>query len=145
MCVVKGARESRDEKAENLLLNQSVVFMGLFEEALTDMGDRLAETHDLSGPARELVSEILSDIREEAVAQMPKDPRDLKRYVADPVFDEGIEIAERYDFDRPKLTESLDDMMLASYILLLKGGDPKAKKMLRELQDWQKRLPGHPR
>lgn len=138
--MVEEARASRDDKIRNLLLNQSVIFMGLFEEALADVGDRLAETKDVSGSARNLVSELLSEIREEALAQIPSPP-ELERHVADPAFDEGIEIAERYDLNLPRLTESLDDMTLASYIFLLKGGNPDATRMLRELQDWQKRLP----
>ena len=137
----RGSGATRDEEVENLLLNHAIVFMALFEEAIADIGDRMAETHQLPEAARAYLSEVISDIREEAAAQWPKDRRDLSRYIADPVFDEGVELVRRYDLGRPRLTEALDDMALVSYALLLKGGDAEATRLFRELQEWKGRLP----
>jgi hypothetical protein len=90
------------------------------------------------------ITYVLSSVREEMGSQWPKDAALFKRYVSSPDFDKGIEIVERYDFGRPKLTERLSDEMLASYIFLLQSGDKKVEKMFTELSEWQSHLPASP-
>jgi hypothetical protein len=64
--------------------------------------------------------------------------------VASAAFDKGIQIVEKYDFGRPKLTEKLTDEVLASYVFLLQSGDKALGKMFEELADWQSGLPKPP-
>jgi hypothetical protein len=41
--VDKGGHQTRDEKLENLIKNQSMIFMGMFEEAFTNIADKMTE------------------------------------------------------------------------------------------------------
>ena len=166
---------TRDEKLENLILNHSLIFMGMFEEALSDIAEKITEavarggaamvdalggmSHDpktsggaevaekLKGMTPELRNEIayaFSGIREEVASQWPKNAAVFKRYISSLAFDKGIEIVESYDFGRPKLTQKLSDEALTSYVFLVKSGDPKIAKMLKELAEWQSGLPKPP-
>lgn len=159
----------REEKLENLVKNQSMIMMGMFEEGLSDVAEMLtsamtagasAIAEALGGQeAREQVKKEIapvpprirteieaafSDIREEIGSQWPKNPKVFTRYVSSPAFDKGIEIVESYDFKRPRLTEDLNDTMLASYVFLMKSGDKQLIKMFKELGEWQKGLPQPP-
>lgn len=142
--------------------------MGMFEEAVSEVAEKLTEvvaggagavTGALGSPspaemekqlkglppeARAQLVDVFSDMREEVESQWPKDPEVFRRYVSSPAFDEGIAIVGRYDFGRPRLTEKLTDEVLASYVFLLKGGDPKLTKMFKELSEWQRTLPKPP-
>ena len=162
---------SRDKKLENLFRNHSMIFMGVFDEGFADVADSMIRTIDMGAVAaagaptakrrsrgkeaakpvatlgpeqRARIKDIFSGIREETDSQWPKDPRVFRAYVAGPSFDEGIKIAESYDFGRPKLTEELSDETLASYVFLLKAGDRRLGEMFRMLADWQRRLPRPP-
>jgi hypothetical protein len=170
-------RQSRDEKLENLIVNHSMIFMGLFEEAFSTLAEKMtavledgtkafadAVTQGLStgsadnavaGEAerpqgeippevRTEIGSLFSAIREEMASQWPKNASLFKQYVSDPAFDKGIEIVEKYDFRRPRLTERLSDDVLASYVFLLKGGDKGLGAMFKELADWQSGLPKPP-
>lgn len=149
---------SREEKLENLISNQTLVFMGVFEEAFSTLAEAMTETmnagalgapngatmDEVSPRIRGEIESIFSDMREEVVSQMPKDPDLFKRYISDPAMDRGIEIVESCDIGRPRLTEKLDDRVLASYVFLLKGGDAKLARMFEELSEWQDALPRPP-
>jgi hypothetical protein len=85
---------------------------------------------------------LFSEIREEAASELPKKSEDFARYVASPIFDEGIAIVDSYSFvGRPRFTEKLTDDVLASYVFLLQSGDKKLESMVRELSEWRRRLP----
>src|SRR6266480_1934389 len=124
--VDRPSRRTRDEKLENLIVNHTTIFMGTFEEAFSAIADRITEAAvlDTSGPkdgrtpssgtraSKELapdvltqISQVFSGIREEMDSQWPKDASVFVHYVSNPLFDRGIEIVEKYDFGRPKLTE----------------------------------------
>jgi hypothetical protein len=168
---------TRDEKLENLIMNHSMVFMGMFEEAFSTLAEKMTEalaegtaavtdmltegTSPGSGApgapvagkkprdqiplgVRIQIEDVFSGIREEASSQWPKDTVAFKHYVSSPAFDKGIEIVERYDFARPKLTEKLSDEVLASYVFLLQSGDKELGRMFKELADWQASLPKPP-
>jgi hypothetical protein len=158
----------REEKLQNLMANHSMIFMGMFEESFAEIAERMteavsAEARAMAGglgrPSAERVDKnlkgltpeirahiglLFSDIREEIALQWPKNPELFRRYISSPAFDQGIAIVERYDLGRPRLTEALSDEVLASYVFLLKGGDPKATKMFKELSEWQGGLPKPP-
>jgi hypothetical protein len=162
----------RDEKLRNLIMNHSMIFMGIFEEAFSAIAEKMtyafaegagAAADALAGGAkpggagagkklkdevtpavRAEISGLLSEIREETLSQWPKDAALFKSYFSSPAFDRGIEIVERYDFRRPKLTEELSDEVLASYVFLLKGGDKEMGRMFKELAEWQAGLPKPP-
>jgi hypothetical protein len=175
--VGQGGGLTRDEKLENLIMNHSMVFMGMFEEAFSTLAEKMTEalaegtaavadalTEGASSDPRALraagagkktraeiplevriqIEDLFSGIREEVSSQWPKDASVFKRYVESAAFDKGIEIAERYDFARPKLTEKLSDEVLASYVFLLQSGDKELGRMFKELADWQASLPKPP-
>jgi hypothetical protein len=170
--VKKGASPTRDEKLENLIMNHSMIFMGMFEEAFATIADKMTEvmaagtaamaealggvssgsrdtgtadvgkkiTDEITPEVRAQIGRVFSGIREEMASQWPTNASIFKQYIASPEFDKGIEIVERYDFGRPKLTERLSDEALASYVFLVQSGDPKIGKMFKELADWQSGL-----
>ncbi len=176
--VERKGRQTRDEKLENLIMNHSMIFMGVFEEAFSTIADQMTDVlkegtaaiadavvqavssnppsgRKAAGNAKKLGGEIplevrtevrnlISGIREETASQWPKNARLFKKYLSGPAFDKGIEIVERYDFGRPRLTEKLGDEVLASYVFLLKSGDKELAKMFKELADWQSGLPRPP-
>jgi len=161
---------TRDEKLENLIVNHSLIFMGMFEEAFADIAEKMTEAMGKAAGAmagalgapessvaevdekmrkvtpemRTQMTHAFSGLREEMAEQWPKTPGAFKDYISGPGFDRGIAIVERYDFGRPKLTEKLTDEVLASYIFLVKSGDAKIAAMFKELSDWQASLPRPP-
>jgi hypothetical protein len=169
--------QTRDKKLENLIMNHSMIFMGMFEEAFSDIADRMTEAlaeggaaiadalrvalpPGTEGPGTADIGERLRDgiapdvrmqiehmfagIRDEIASQWPKNGHVFKQYVSSPAFDKGIEIVEKHDFGRPKLTEKLSDEVLVSYVFLLQSGDKEMGRMFRELADWQSGLPKPP-
>ena len=74
---------AREERLQNLLVNHSMIFMGMFEETLTALADRMADApsgskrsgtsaskrakDELAPEMRALMSDVFSEIREEAV------------------------------------------------------------------------------
>jgi hypothetical protein len=163
--VERGGRIGRDEKLENLITNHSIIFMGMFDEAFSAIADRMNETLGgriseskspvtdgvLKKAGKEIPPDVLTQIgyafagiREEMASDLPNDTTVFAQYVQNPAFDRGIEIVEKYDFGRPKLTEKLTDEVLASYVFLLQSGDKELGKMFKELADWQGSLPKRP-
>lgn len=152
----KRAGATREEKLKNLMTNHSMVFVGMFDEAFSDIAESMTAAMERGGAgtaggrggaAPKIKSQIalaFSEIREEMDLRWPQNDAVFKRYVSGPAFDEGIRIVESYDFGRPKLTEKLSDEVLASYIFLAKGGDKKLGSMLKELSEWQARVPNPP-
>ena len=166
----------RDDKLENLIMNHSMIFMGMFEEAFATIADKMTEVlakgsaamaealggvssgskgsgtvdagkklkNELAPEVRTQIGQVFSEIREEMASQWPKNARVFKQYVSSPAFDKGIEIVEKFDFGRPKLTEKLTDEILASYVFLVQSGDAEIGKMFKELAEWQSGLPKPP-
>lgn len=168
--VKPGAGPTRDEKLENLIMNHSMIFMGMFEEAFSTLAEKMTEAMSLgaaamadalagasgnSGAVKKVQKEIapevknqighvFSGIREEMAEQWPKNASVFKQYISSPAFDKGIVIVERYDFGRPRITEKLSDEVLASYVFLVQSGNPEIGKMFKELSEWQSGLPKPP-
>jgi hypothetical protein len=165
---------TRDEKLENLITNHSLIFMGMFEEAFSSIAEKMTEAmsegagamadalargapsasgetsvekelkNEVTPAVRAEIANLFSGIRQEVSSQWPKNAAIFGAYVSSPAFDKGIEIVERYDFRRPKLTEKLSDEVLASYLFLLQSGDKELGKMFKELTEWQAALPKPP-
>jgi len=163
---------TRDEKLENLIMNHSMIFMGMFEEAFSAVAEKMTEAlsegagaladalaggqsppgasagrrlkNEVTPAVRAEIGNLFSGIREEMTSQRPQNAAVFKRYISSPAFDKGIEIVERYDFRRPKLTERLSDEVLASYVFLLQSGDKELGRMFKELTEWQAALPKPP-
>jgi hypothetical protein len=161
---------TRDEKLENLIMNHSMIFMGMFEEAFSTIAEKMTEAmamgagaiadalagspgssevqkkaqEEIAPEVRTQIGRAFSGVREEIADQWPKNASVFKRYISSPAFDKGIEIVERYDFGRPKLTEKLSDEVLASYVFLVQSGNPEIGKMFKELAEWQAALPTPP-
>ena len=157
---------SRDEKVENLVVNFSMIMMGMFEgvfaalaagmaDALTKTAEALTEAMDSgSGPRKKLhakvdmesevdskVKEVFSGLRKEVASGFSGRGKAFRDFVKDPAFDEGLRIIERHPLKLPKLTEPLSDSDLAGYVKLIQDGDPETAKMLQELGEWQKKTP----
>lgn len=149
---------AREEKLRNLLTNYSAIFMGVFEEPLTALVDMMADAPSspagsgrsaksrevITPQARALISDVASELRQEASSGLTRDPRAFKRYVSGAAFDRGLQIVEEHDFGRPRLTESLSDDVLASYIFLLLSGDKDLTRMFRDIAEWKAGLPEPP-
>jgi hypothetical protein len=175
--VKQGAGPTRDEKLENLIMNHSMIFMGMFEEAFSTIAEKMTEAmatgtaamaqalgegmssgskkpaktdvgkklkDELAPEVRTQIGHVFSEIRGEMESQWPKNASVFKQYISSPAFDKGIEIVEKYDFGRPRLTEKLSDEVLASYVFLVQSGNPEIGKMFKELAEWQSGLPKPP-
>jgi hypothetical protein len=173
----KESAPTRDEKLENLIMNHSMIFIGMFDEAFSMIAEKMTEAMEagavamaealgaeeaprpvepksggsgkkneteISPQVRGQIGQVFSEIREEMASQWPKNPHVFTQYISSPAFDEGIEIVEKYDFGRPKLTEKLSDDVLASYVFLVQSGDAKVARMFGELKEWQSGLPKPP-
>jgi len=171
--VKQGPGQTRDEKLENLMMNHSMIFMAMFEEAFSTLAEKMTEAMaigaamadalgggpsqssegsgssgagkkvqpELAPEVRAQIEHVFSGIREEMASQWPKKADVFRQYVSGPGFDKGIEIVERYDFGRSKLTEKLSDEVLTSYVFLVQSGDAEIGKMFKELADWQSSMP----
>jgi len=168
--VKKGPGPTRDDKLENLILNHSMIFMGMFEEAFSTLAEKMTEAMSTGAAAiadalaggtgasgagknvqkevapevRDQIGHLFSGIREEMAEQWPKNASVFKQYISSPAFDKGIRIVERYDFGRPRITEKLSDEVLASYVFLVQSGNAEVAKMFKELSEWQSTLPKPP-
>lgn len=152
-------RSNREEKLENLMVNRSLILMGMFEETFSAIAERLGAGRAEGGPSppdakmaddripsaiRSEIESLFSSLREEVSSGWPKNERLFREYVSSPRFDEGIAIVERCDFGRPRLTERLSDEVLASYVFLLQSGDKSLTAMFKELAEWESGLPRPP-
>jgi hypothetical protein len=158
--------QARDEKVENLLINFSMLVMGMLEGAFATMASGMAEAMTgsaaamadaLGGPeaskstrSPELkkagtqvsakIKETFAELRREVTADFTSDPK-FKEFIRDPSFDEGVKIVESYDLGLPRLTEKLSDADLSAYTAKLTSGDKMFGEMMEELSKWQKRTP----
>ena len=168
----KAGSETRDGKIENLIMNHSMIFMGMFEEAFSTLAEKMTEAmavgagaiadalaggsssgsvavgkkvqEEITPEVKTQIGHVFSGIREEMAEQWPKNASVFTQYVSSPAFDKGIEIVEKYDFGRPKLTQKLSDEVLASYVFLVQSNNPEIGKMFKELSEWQSGLPKPP-
>jgi len=148
-----------EEDFADLATKMSEVTVGLGDAIADAMAEGLSDGPDTGARAKkrgektkpeigpqvaEQIKRTFSGIREEVSSKMSEHIPEFEAYFANPAFDQGIAIVEKYDFRRPRLTERLGDEDLAFYLVLLKSGDKELGKMLRELGQWQEGLPKPP-
>jgi hypothetical protein len=161
---------TRDEKVENLVMNFSMIMMGMFEgvfaalaggmaDAMTKTADVLAEALDGTGvvspgtkPSVDVnaevngkMKEVFSGLRKEVAEGFSDKNQAFKSFIKDTSFDQGVRIVESHRLKLPRLTEPLSDADLAGYVHFIQSEDPDVSKMMHELGEWQKTTPkfGH--
>jgi hypothetical protein len=159
--------KTRDEKVENLLLNFSMIMLGMFEGAFAAMAEGMAtalsktadaltgaldpsgrqagpqttETADMPAEVGAKVKDAFKGLRKEVAEGFSGGGRKFKEFIKDPAFDEGVRIVESHKLSLPPLTAPLTDTELAGYVELIQSGDPEMSKMMSELAEWQKKTP----
>jgi hypothetical protein len=159
--------EDREIKIFNIMTNTSVLLMALMTEAFSDLFSTMAEgmtqaitsgfgasekdTQETSRTIKKMKTELPQHMIKEMVAmkkditnQLLEKKQELRNVIADPMFDNGITIAEKYSVGLPAVTNDLDERTLLSYIALMKANDPSCTKMFQELMEWMKVLPQPP-
>ncbi|MCX6664156.1 MAG: hypothetical protein NTZ75_07905 [Euryarchaeota archaeon] len=157
---------ARETKILNVICNTSLLLMSAVTEAFserftklskemitaitTSLGNSEDATKDIHKKTDSLQKELPQQIREQLLAmktdittQLQEKKEKLGPLLADPIFDDGITIVERYKFGLPALTQDLDERSLLGYIALLRANDPRFTTMFQELLEWMKNLP-HP-
>ena len=92
----------------------------------------------------EKMKSMISEMRKEIYVQMDQKKKDIGSLLSDPAFDSGPTIIEKYDFKMQKLTQELDDDVLAKYLQLLTNENPEFLKMFSEVTEWLNSLPKLP-
>jgi hypothetical protein len=165
--VPKSSRElTRDEKVENLVMNFSMIMMGMFEGVFAQLAAGMAEalnntadavtgaladaggvtpkpktSVDLNAELNGKLKEAFSGLRKEVAEGLTGKNKAFKTLIEDPSFDEGVRIVENHRLKLPRLTERLSDADLVGYVRLIQGGDADVSKMMQELGEWQKTTP----
>ena len=156
----------RERRIMNSITNSSVMLMGTMMGAFSDimikatgtMASGMAKTlggeEDVGKINRELIENkpeidekmkgMISDMRKDIYSQMKQKEKDIRPLLSESIFNEGPKIIDKYDFKLPKLTEELDDAVLAKYMHLLVSEDQKFEKMFKELMGWMNSLPKLP-
>ncbi|MFH1013508.1 MAG: hypothetical protein V1769_03245 [Thermoplasmatota archaeon] len=158
--------QTRETKIMNVICNTSLLLMSAFTEAFSEMFTKLSKemiaaittsfgksedvTKDIRKETDNLQKELPQQIREQLLAmktdittQLQEKKEKLGSILADPRFDDGITIVERYKFGLSALTQDLDERNLLGYIALLQENDTQFTTMFQELLEWMKNLP-HP-
>jgi len=158
------ASRDREMKILNIMSNISILLMSVMTEAFsavfsemteglvqsltTSLGVSEKEAKKGSDKFQELKTKIPQQVIEQMAAmkadikaQLQGKQRDIESLIANPSFDEGIRIAERYKIGLPTLTQDLDELSLLGYLTLLKANDPTCTKMFQELMEWMKTVP----
>jgi hypothetical protein len=152
-----------EDKILNAMANTSVILMGMMMGAFTQvvgstmgaMASGMAEAFGGKEASDKVDEEIkqglpeidakmkagISDMRKEIYSQMKQKRQEIKAVLADPAFEVGPKIIEKYDFNLPKLTQELDDNTLSQYSQLLVSEDPRFVEMFKELTEWINSLP----
>jgi hypothetical protein len=156
----------RERKIMNLTANTSIILMstmmGAFTKVMMDATGAMAsgmvaaiggkeaeeevtkEIQQGQPGVDEKVKTLISDVRKDVYAQLAAKSKKTQPLLADPAFDVGLEIVEKYDFGLLKLTEELDDNALAQYVQLLVSEDASFVEMFKELTSWMSGLPEIP-
>jgi F0F1-type ATP synthase membrane subunit b/b' len=160
-------KADREDKIINSMVNTSVILMstmmGAFAQVMVTATGALAsgmaeamggkeEGDKVNGEIKQKIPEVdqkmkamISDIRKDIYSQIGQKRKELEPFLSDSVFDGGPKIIEKYDFSLPKLTQELDDNVLAQYSQLLVSGDIRFAKMFKGLAKWLNSLPQPPK
>jgi uncharacterized membrane protein len=157
---------NRENKIMNTIINTSTILVATlmegFAEIVTNatgaMASGLAEIAGGEKAKEETEKEfkqklpqvsdkmraMISEMRKDLYAQMKQKRKEIEPLLSDPIFDVGLEIIEKYDFGIPKLTQELDDSILAQYAYLLVSEDATFGELFNALGDWMNSLPNFP-
>ena len=160
------SKTDRLDKIMNSIVNTSIILMSTMMGAFTQVvvnatsvmasgiagamggdeaGEKVNEEIKQKLPeVDEKMKATISDLRKDIYAQMGQKRKEIEPLLSDPIFEVGPKIIEKYDFKLPKLTQELDDNMLAQYSQLLVSEDPRFTKMFKELTKWINSLPKLP-
>jgi len=164
---IKSAEQNtpaREAKILNVICNTSLLLMSAVTEAFSEMFTKLSKemitaittslgnsedaTQDINKKTDSLQKELPQQMREQLLAmktdittQLREKKEKLGPILADPRFDDGITIVERYTFGLPALTQDLDERSLLGYIALLQVNDQRFTTMFQKLLEWMKNLP----
>lgn len=151
--------QDRESKIFNIMMNTSILLMALMTDAFSDafagMAAGMAEAFagvdgtEKKPVTNETFQRVKTEFPKQMIAQMLQMKTDMRKQlhekkdeirskIADPKFDAGIAIAERYEIGVPNLTRDLDEKSLLRYIVLLKTNDARCTKMFQELMEWMK-------
>ena len=130
----------------------SEMFTNLSKEMITTLTTSLDNSEDAAKDIHKktdsLQKELPQQIREQLLAmktdvtaQIQEKKEKLGTILADPRFNAGITIVERYKFGLSPLTQDLDERSLLGYIALLQANNPRFTTMFQELLEWMKNLP----
>jgi hypothetical protein len=159
---VQGDTHDREAKILNIMCNTSILLMAMMTEAFsgvfTEMAAGMAQavttgfgaseknstdSQNIERVKTELPKQMVEQVvqmKADMSAQLQAKKEEIGKMITDPKFDEGIAIAERYDFGVPKLTQDVDELSLLKYIALLKANDARCTKMFQELMEWMKNI-----
>jgi F0F1-type ATP synthase membrane subunit b/b' len=152
---------NREIRIMNTIVNTSILIMSVMMDAFAGLmvqatGTMAAEIVDAIGggesgeeakkeveqklpEVNEKMKTMIADIRKDVYTQFRQKESEIGTFLSDSAFDIGTKIVEKYDFNLPKLTESMDDKTLAQDTMLLVNGDPLFAEMLKELANWMDR------
>lgn len=150
----------RESKILNIMVNTSILLMGLMTDAFSDAFAKMAagvaqvvaagvKDTDNKPATKEIIQRVKTEFPKQMITQILQMKTDMKKQlrakkgeigkkIADPKFDAGITIAEQYDMGVPNLTSDLDEQSLLRYIVLLKTNDAQCTKMFQVLMEWMK-------
>lgn len=154
----------RETKILNVISNTSILMMAMLTEIFSDTFSKLAaemvqvvttslasteeETKErretMNGLTTELPKQMIkqvSELKADFTTQLKERKEEIGKMIVNPVFDQGIAIAEQYDFGIPRLTQELDERSILQYIALLKGNHPECITMVQHLIEWMNNLP----
>lgn len=156
----------REARIMNTVANVSIILMGTlmggFSELMVNAtgamasgmaeafggeqaGDEVREKVNQEKPeVVEKIRGMMSEMRAGIYEQIEQKRKQIVPFLSDPVFDLGPRKIDEYEFGLPKLTEELDDAVLAQYVLLLEREDEKFGELFKALSDWMNSLPALP-
>jgi uncharacterized membrane protein len=161
-----GEKTIREKRIMNAVVNTSIILMstlmGGFTEMIVNstgaMASEMAEAiggenagEEVNQRVKQKLPEVndeiramMSDMRKDIYSQIEQKRKEIELFLSDPVFDAGPKKIDEYDFGLPKLTEELDDDVLAQYNYLLISEDATFAELFGALAEWINTLPALP-
>jgi len=161
------SKSNREKKIMNSIANTTIILTSTMVGALTEAmmntadavvsgmaeaisgkeaGEKVNEEFKQKQPeVNEKIESMISEMRKDIYAQLAQKSKQIEPLLSDPAFDIGPKTIEKHDFKLPKLTEELDDTVLAQYTQLLVSEDPSFAQMFKELTNWMNTLPKFPK
>lgn len=160
------AKINREKRILNAVANTSIILMGTlmggFSELMVDatgaMASRMVETFGGEEAGEEFrekvkaekpevvekIKDMVSEMRAGIYEQIEQKRKEIEPFLSDPVFDLGPRKIDEFEFGIPKLSEELDDVALARYVLLLESEDAMFGELFKALSEWMNSLPALP-